>query len=31
MLDEIVAFLNDKNLEYATGKDDYNWHLLANN
>jgi hypothetical protein len=31
MLDEIVAFLNDKNLEYATGEADYNWHLLADN
>jgi hypothetical protein len=31
MLDEIVAFLNDKNLEYATGEADYNWDLLADN
>ncbi|MGH6920347.1 MAG: hypothetical protein ACREJ0_21900, partial [Geminicoccaceae bacterium] len=31
MLDEIVAFLNDKNLEYATGEADYNWHVLADN
>lgn len=30
-LDEIIAFLNDKNYEYATGKADYNWHLLADN
>jgi hypothetical protein len=31
MLGEIIAFLNDKNLEYATGEADYNWHLLADN
>ena len=31
MLDEVVAFLNDKNLEYATGEADYNWDLLADN
>jgi hypothetical protein len=31
MLDEIMAFLNDKNREYATGKADYNWSLLADN
>lgn len=31
MLDEVIAFLNDKNEEYATGNADYNWHLLANN
>lgn len=31
MLNEIVAFLNDKNLEYATGEADYNWSLLADN
>jgi hypothetical protein len=31
MLDEIVTFLNDKNREYATGKADYNWSLLADN
>jgi hypothetical protein len=31
MLDEIIAFLNDKNTEYATGKADYNWNVLANN
>ena len=31
MLDEIVGFLNDKNLEYATGEADYNWSVLADN
>lgn len=31
VLNEVIAFLNDKNLEYATGKADYNWSLLANN
>ena len=31
VLDEIIAFLNDKNQEYATGKADYNWNLLADN
>jgi hypothetical protein len=31
VLDEVIAFLNDKNEEYATGEADYNWHLLANN
>jgi hypothetical protein len=31
MLGEIIAFLNDKNREYATGEADYNWHLLADN
>ncbi len=30
-LDEIIAFLNEKNVEYATGEADYNWSLLANN
>jgi hypothetical protein len=30
-LDEIIAFLNDKNHEYATGAYDYHWNLLANN
>ncbi len=30
-LDEVIAFLNDKNEEYATGEADYNWSLLANN
>ncbi len=31
VLDEVIAFLNDKNTEYATGKADYNWNLLADN
>lgn len=31
VLDEIIAFLNDKNREYATGEADYNWSLFANN
>lgn len=31
VLDEVMAFLNDKNREYATGKADYNWNLLADN
>ncbi|MEM7021666.1 MAG: hypothetical protein AAF637_03645 [Pseudomonadota bacterium] len=31
MLDEVIAFLNDKNLEYALGEADYNWDLLADN
>ena len=31
VLDEIIAFLNDKNYEYATGEADYNWNLLADN
>jgi len=31
MLGEIMAFLNDKNREYATGEADYNWSLLADN
>ena len=31
VLDEVIAFLNDKNREYATGKADYNWHVLADN
>jgi len=30
-LDEMIAFFNDKNTEYATGKADYNWNLLADN
>jgi hypothetical protein len=30
-LDEIIAFLNDKNAEYATGAYDYNWALLSDN
>ena len=31
MLDEIIAFLNDKNREYATGEADYNWSGTADN
>jgi hypothetical protein len=31
MLDEIVAFLNDKNREYAEGDADYNWSVWADN
>jgi hypothetical protein len=31
VLDEIIAFLNDKNLEYATGEADYEWDVLADN
>jgi hypothetical protein len=31
MLDEVTAFLNDKNREYAQGEADYNWSLLADN
>jgi hypothetical protein len=31
MLHEIMAFLNDKNREYATGQAEYNWSLLADN
>lgn len=31
MLDEVIAFLNDKNTEYATGEADYNWSLFADN
>jgi hypothetical protein len=31
VLDEIIAFLNDKNREYATGKADYHWNALADN
>jgi hypothetical protein len=31
MLDEIIAFLNDKNREYAEGKADYNWDVWADN
>jgi hypothetical protein len=29
MLDEIIAFLNDKNREYAEGDADYNWSVWA--
>jgi hypothetical protein len=31
MLDEIIAFLNDKNREYAEGDADYNWNVWADN
>lgn len=31
VLDEVMAFLNDKNREYATGKADYNWNLFTDN
>lgn len=31
VLDEVIAFLNDKNEEYATGEADYNWSVLADN
>ena len=31
MLDEIIAFLNDKNREYAEGDADYNWSVWADN
>lgn len=31
MMTEIIAFLNDKNREYATGEANYNWNLFANN
>jgi hypothetical protein len=31
VLDEVIAFLNDKNREYATGKADYNWNLFTDN
>jgi hypothetical protein len=31
MLDEVMAFLNDKNREYARGEANYNWSLLADN
>ena len=31
MVDEIIAFLNDKNREYAEGKADYNWSVWADN
>lgn len=30
-LDEMIAFLNDKNREYATGEADYNWSLFNHN
>jgi hypothetical protein len=31
MLEEIIAFLNDKNREYAEGDADYNWSVWADN
>jgi len=31
MVDEIIAFLNDKNREYATGDVDYNWSGVYDN
>jgi len=31
MLDEIIAFLNDKNREYFEGEADYNWDVWADN
>lgn len=31
VLDEVMAFLNDKNREYATGEADYNWNLFTDN
>ena len=31
MLDEIIAFLNDKNSEYFKGEADYNWDVWADN
>ena len=31
MLDEIIAFLNDKNREYVEGEADYNWSVWADN
>jgi hypothetical protein len=31
MLQEVIAFLNDKNKEYAEGKADYNWSVWADN
>jgi hypothetical protein len=31
MLGEIIAFLNDKNREYAEGEADYNWSVWADN
>ncbi len=31
MLAEIIAFLNDKNREYAEGEADYNWSVWADN
>ena len=31
MLHEVIAFLNDKNREYAEGEADYNWSVWADN
>jgi hypothetical protein len=31
MMDEVMAFLNDKNREYATGAADYHWSVWADN
>jgi len=31
MLDEVIAFLNDKNKEYFKGEADYNWDVWADN
>ena len=31
MLNEIIAFLNDKNQEYFSGEADYNWSVWADN
>jgi hypothetical protein len=31
MLDEVIAFLNDKNREYAEGDADYDWSVWADN
>jgi hypothetical protein len=31
MVNEIIAFLNDKNREYAEGEADYNWSVWADN
>jgi hypothetical protein len=31
VLDEVVAFLNEKNYEYATGDVEYNWSLFSHN
>ena len=31
MLNEVMAFLNDKNREYATGEADYRWSVWADN
>jgi hypothetical protein len=31
MMDQVIAFLNDKNREYAEGEADYNWSVWADN